>query len=354
MRGYRPNAGVLNDLRRGHALVAFALAMVSGAALFPAAHASGELKVLKTIPVAGDGSWDYLAVDSKVRRLYVSHGTEVDVLDANTGEVIGHILDTPGAHGIALVPTMHRAFISQGLSDRVAMVDTETLRTLRQVPAGKKPDAIIYDPATRRIFANNGDGDSTTVIDAATGDVVGTLDLGGSPEYAAADGTGHIYINLEEQNETIAIDSQNLRVDRRWPVSPCKAPSSMAIDQHNRRLFIGCRNHFMTVLNIDTGRVITSLPIGDHVDATVFDPERRLIFCSNADGTLNVFRQLSADEYRSVQTVKTALGARTMALDPATHQIFLPTADLDTSAPLKPGQKAPVKPGTFRLIVVGD
>ena len=354
MRGYRPNAGVLNDLRRGQALVACALALVSGAVLVPAAHASGELKVLKTIPVAGDGSWDYMAVDSKVRRLYVSHGTEVDVLDANTGEVIGHILDTPGVHGIALVPMMHRAFISQGLSGHVAIVDTETLHTLRQVPAGKNPDAIIYDPATRRVFANNGGSESTTAIDAATGNVVGTLDLGGSPEYAAADGAGHIYINLEEQNETIVVDSQTLRVDQRWPLNPCKAPTSMAIDRRSRRLFIGCRNHFMTVLNIDTGRAVTALPIGDHVDATVFDPERHLIFCSNADGTLNIFRQLSADEYRSVQTVKTALGARTMALDASTHRIFLPTADLDTSSPLKPGQKAPVKPRTFRLIVVGD
>jgi DNA-binding beta-propeller fold protein YncE len=354
MTGFRPNLRVSDCLRSGVALFALALTMAGSTVLLRAAQANGDLRVLKTIHVVGDGRWDYLAVDSAARRLYVSHGTEVDVLSANTGQVIGRIPDTPGVHGIALVPTMHRAFITQGLSGHVAIVDTKTLHTLRQVPTGKNPDAIIYDPATRRIFANNGGSESTTAIDAVTGDIVGTLDLGGSPEYAAADGAGHIYINLEEQNETIAIDSQNLRVDQRWSLSPCMAPTSMAIDRRSRRLFIGCRNHFMAVLNIDTGRVVTALPIGDHVDATVFDPERHLIFCSNADGTLNVFRQLSADEYRSVQTLKTALGARTMAFDASTHRIFLPTADLDTSAPLKPGQKAPVKPRTFRLIVVGD
>lgn len=354
MNGYGSDKRTHRPLRHGLAFIALTLAVTSAAALFTPAHASDGLKILKTIPVAGDGNWDYVAVDSAARRLYVSHGTEVDVLNADTGVVIGRIPDTPGVHGIALVPTMHRAFISQGLNDHVAMVDTETLRTLQQVPAGKKPDAIIYDPATQRVFANNGDGESTTAIDAATGAVVGTLDLGGFPEYAASDGSGHIYINLEEQNETLAIDAKMLRIDQRWVVAPCKAPSSMAIDRSNRRLFIGCRNHFMTVLNIDTGRVIAALPIGDHVDATVFDPERHLVFCSNADGTLNVFEQLSADEYRSLQTVKTALGARTMALDATTHLLFLPTADLDRSAPLKPGQKAPVKSGTFRLIVVGD
>lgn len=354
MRRHRPDKKYFAYLQHVGALLVLAIMTMAGAGICSAAPAFSDLKVLRTIPVAGDGNWDYLVVDSGARRLYVSHGTEVDVLNASTGEVIGHIDDTPGVHGIALVPGMHRAFISQGLSDHVAMVDTRTLRTLRQVPAGKKPDAIIYDSATRRIFANNGDGESTTAIDAATGNVIGTINLGGSPEFAAADGKGHIYINLEEQNETVVVDSKNLRVDQRWPVSPCKAPSSMAIDRQARRLFLGCRNHFMTVLNIDTGKVITALPIGDHVDATVFDPERHLIFCSNRDGTLNVFQQLSADEYRSVQTVKTAFGARTMALDPVTHLIFLPTADLDTSAPLKPGQKPPVKPGTFRLIVVGD
>ena len=317
------------------------------------ASTSGNWKVLKIIPVSGDGNWDYLVADSQTRRLYVSHGTEVDVLNTDTGRPIGKIADTPGVHGIALVPGMHRAFISEGLSDKVAIVDTVSLHKIREVPVGKKPDAIIYDPATRRVFVNNGDGNSTTAIDAATGDVVGTLDLGGSPEYAAADGQGHVYVNLEEQNQTVAIDSRNLRVDRRLPVSPCKSPSSLAIDKRARRLFIGCRSHLMTVLNIDTGKVVTSMPIGDHVDATVFDADRHLIFCSNADGTLNVFHQLSADQYRAAQTVKTALGARTMTLDTATRRLFLPTADLDTSVPPAPGHKPPVKPGTFRLIVVG-
>lgn len=352
MREHRIYKAASTYLLQGGVLVAFALA--AGAAHCSAAPAFSDLKILKTIRVAGDGNWDYVVADSKARRLYVSHGAEVDVVNADTGEVIGHIADTPGVHGIALVPGIHRAFISQGLSDHVAMVDTNTLRTLRQVPAGKKPDAIIYDPASRRIFVNNGDGESTTAIEAATGNVIGTLGLGGSPEFAAADDKGHIYINLEEQNETVVVDSLKLTVDKRWQVSPCKAPTSMAIDKQARRLFLGCRNHFMTVLNIDTGKVITALPIGDHVDTTVFDPERRLIFCSNADGTLNVFSQLSADEYRNVQTVKTAPGARTMALDGATHLLFLPTADLDTSLPLKPGQKPLVKPGTFRLIVVGN
>jgi DNA-binding beta-propeller fold protein YncE len=354
MKGSQPSQRVSRQHRYGVAAVALTIAIVSIAGVSPAAPAPSDWKVLKRIPVSGDGNWDYLVVDAKARRLYVSHGAEVDVLNADSGRPIGHIANTLGVHGIALVPGMHRAFISEGLSDHVAVVDTDTLRTLREVPTGKKPDAIIYDPASRRVFVNNGDGNSTTAIDAATGDVVGTLDLGGSPEYAAADGEGHVYVNLEEQNETLDIDSRNLKIDHRWPVSPCKAPSSMAIDRSARRLFIGCRSRVMAVLNIENGKVITALPIGDHVDATVFDPKRQFIFCSNQDGTLNIFLQLSADQYRSVQTVKTALGARTMALDAATHRLFLPTADLDTSKPLQPGQKPPVKPGTFRLIVVGD
>jgi DNA-binding beta-propeller fold protein YncE len=182
--------------------------------------------------------------------------------------------------------------------------------------------------------------------------VVGTLDVGGAPEFAAADGQGHVYINLEEQGETVAIDSKMLRIEQRWPV--CKAPSSMAIDRRSRRLFIGCRSHVMAVVNVDSGKVITTLPIGDHVDATVYDPDRHLVFCSNADGTLNVFRQVSAEKYKAEQTVNTAPGARTVALDSATHQLFLPTADLDHSTLPAPGQKPRILPGTFRLIVIGE
>ena len=286
-----------------------------------------DYQITRKIQIPGKGSWDYLVVDAGGRRLYVSHGTQVEVLDVDSGAIVGKVENTPGVHGIAIAPELGRGFASNGQSSTVTIFDLKTLKTIAEVPVGKKPDAIIYDPATSRVFAFNGDSSSASAIEAATGKVVGTVDLGGGPEYAVADGSGYIYNNLEDASVVLKINARSLKVEQRWPTAPCASPSSMAMDRPNRRLFIGCRNKLMAVVNADTGQVITTKPIGDHVDATAFDSASRLIFNSNGDGTITVIHQESPDKYSVVENVKTLAKAKTMALDPRTHRLFLSTAE---------------------------
>ena len=281
----------------------------------------------KKIPIPGQGSWDYLAVDEAARRLYVSHGTQVEVLDIDALSIVGTIPKTPGVHGIAIAPEVGKGFVSNGQASTVTIFDLKTLKPIGEVATGQKPDAIIYDPATSRVFAFNGGGNSTTVIDAATGTVAGTVNLEGGPEFAAADANGYVFNNLEDESLVLKINSRELKVEQRWPTAPCASPSSMAMDRASRRLFVGCRSKVMAVIDADTGKVITTLPIGDHVDATAFDPETKLIFNSNGEGTITVIHQDSADKYSAVETVKTLPRAKTMALDPKTHRLFLSTAE---------------------------
>jgi YVTN family beta-propeller protein len=298
---------------------------------------NGGYTVIKKIPIPGQGSWDYLTIDDSARRLYVSHGSQVEVLDVDSGAIVGKIENTLGVHGIAVAPDLGRGFVSDGQSSTVTIFDLKTLKTIAEVPTGKKPDAIIYDPATSRVFAFNGDSNSATVIEAADGKVAGTIDLGGGPEFAAADGNGYVYNALEDKNLVLKINSRSLKVEQRWPTAPCASPSSMAIDRANHRLFLGCRSKVMAVMNADTGQVITTLPIGDHVDATAFDADTRLIFNSNGEGTVTVIHQETPDKYSMVETVKTLPRAKTSALDPKTHQLFLSTAES----------------GQFEVLVVG-
>lgn len=298
---------------------------------------SGGYSVIKKIPIPGQGGWDYLTVDEAARRLYVSHGTQVEVLDIDSLTVVGNIPKTPGVHGIALAPELGRGFVSNGQASTVTIFDLKTLKPIADVPTGQKPDAIIYDPTTSRVFAFNGGSNSATAIDAATGKVAGAVNLEGGPEFAAADGNGFVYNNLEDEGLLLRINSRELRVEQRWPTAPCASPSSMAMDRPNRRLFLGCRSKVMAVVNADTGQVITTLPIGDHVDATAFDPETKLVFNSNGEGTITVVHQDSPDKYSAVETVRTAPRAKTMALDPKTHRLFLSTAES----------------GQFEVLVVG-
>ena len=310
-------------------LLAFAISSV---------RAADNYQITKKIPIPGQGSWDYLTVDEGARRLYVSHGTQVEVLDLDSGAIVGKIENTQGVHGIAIAPDLGRGFVSDGQSSTVTIFDLKTLKMIAEVPTGKKPDTIIYDPATSRVFAFNGGSNSATVIEAKDGKVAGTIDLGGGPEFAAADGNGYVYNNLEDESLVLKINSRTLKVEQRWPTAPCSSPSSMAIDRDNRRLFLGCRSKVMAVMNADTGQVITTLPIGDHVDATAFDVETRLIFNSNGEGTVTVIRQDSPDKYSVVETVKTIPRAKTSALDPKTHRLFLSTTES----------------GQFEVLVVGQ
>jgi len=299
--------------------------------------AQGGYSVIKKIPIPGQGSFDYLTVDEGARRLYVSHATQVEVIDIDALTVVGNIPNTQGVHGVALVPELGRGFTSNGQSATVTIFDLKTLKPIGEAATGKKPDAIIYDPATSRVFAFNGASNSATAIDAATGKVAGTVELGGGPEYAAADGKGYVYDNLEDESLVLKINAKDLKVEQRWPTAPCRAPSSMGIDRANRRLFIGCRSKLMAVIDADSGKVITTVPIGDHVDATVFDEETKLIFNSNGEGTISVIHQDSTDKYSPVETVKTAPRAKTMALDSKTHRLFLST----------------IENGQFEVLVVG-
>jgi len=312
--GFGPNSRVLPCL---------ILLMAFSASAF----ADGGYHIIKKIPIPGQGGWDYLIVDEAARRLYVSHGTQVEVLDVDSGTVVGKIPNTLGVHGIALAPELGRGFVSDGQTSTVTIFDLKSLQTIGQAPTGKKPDGIIYDSATSQVFAFNGGSNSATVISAADGKVAGTVDLGGGPEFAAADGKGYVFDNLEDESQIVEINSRKLAVEQRWPVAPCQSPSSMAMDIPNRRIFIGCRSKVMAVVDADSGKVITTAPIGDHVDATAFDADSRLIFNSNGEGTITVIHQDTPDKYSVVETVKTVARAKTMALDRKTHQLFLSTAE---------------------------
>jgi DNA-binding beta-propeller fold protein YncE len=301
------------------------------------AFAEGNYHVTKKIPIPGQGGWDYLTVDEAARRLYVSHGTQVEVLDVDSGAIVGKIPNTLGVHGIALAPELGRGFVSDGQTSTVTIFDLKTLKVIGEVPTGKKPDGIIYDPATSQVFVFNGGSDSATVISAADGKVAGTIDLGGGPEFAVADGKGYVFDNLEDKNEVVKINSAKRAVEQRFPLAPCEAPASMGMDRTNRRLFIGCRSKVMAVVNADTGKVITTVPIGDHVDATTFDADSHLIFNSNGEGTITVVHQDTPDKYSVVETVKTLPKAKTHTFDPKTHQLFLSTAE----------------DGQFEILVVG-
>jgi DNA-binding beta-propeller fold protein YncE len=303
-----------------------AISILSPILLAASAQNSGY-SVIRKIPLPGQGSWDYLTVDESARRLYVTHGTQVEVLDVDSGAVVGKIDNLHGIHGVAIAPELNRGFVTNGQTSSVTVFDLKTLKSIQEVPTGKKPDAIIYDSSTSRVFAFNGDTNSATVIEAATGKVAGALDLGGGPEFAAADGNGFVFNNLEDKGLVVKIDGRKLTVEQRWPTPPCKSPSSMAIDRANRRLFIGCRSKVMAVMNVDNGKVITTLPIGDHVDATAYDPSTHLIFNSNGEGTITVIRQDDPDTYTVIDTIKTLPRAKTMSLDPKTHQLFLSTAE---------------------------
>jgi YVTN family beta-propeller protein len=299
--------------------------ILAASMLFASAAGPSGYREVNQVSLPGGGGWDYLTVDAVARRVYVSHAMQVEVLDADTQKSVGTITGTLGVHGIALAPGLGRGFISAGKADSVVVFDLKTLQVLSHVSTGKKPDAIVFDPATNRVFAMNGGSDSTTAINAADGSVAGTIALGGGPEFSVADGKGNLWINLEDQSELVHIDSKSLKVLNHWPVAPCQSPSSMAFDSQNRRIFIGCRNHFMAVVDADSGKVVVTYPIGDHVDASAFDPETKLVFNSLGEGSIAVFHQDSADQYTFIENIPTAQGSKTMALDLKTHRLFVPS-----------------------------
>ena len=312
---------------------------------------------IKTIKLGGDEGWDYITFDPAARRLYVSRATHVVVLDAANGTVVGDIPDTPGVHGVALAPELNRGFTSNGHAATVTIFDTKTLAVIGHTTTGEGPDAIVYDPASHRVFTMNGRGHTSTAMDAASGQVAGTIDLGGKPEFAVSDGEGHVYVNLEDKSEAVTLDTATLKLSHRWPMAPCEAPSGLAIDRAHRRLFAGCHNNMMVVLDADNGKIIATLPIGAGVDANGFDPGTQSAFSSNGgDGTLTVVHEESPEQFTVVENIQTEKGARTMALDEKTHDIYLVTANfgpLPASTPEQPHPRPPIVPGSVVVLVYG-
>jgi DNA-binding beta-propeller fold protein YncE len=322
---------------------------------FPGNVRAQDYKVVQTVKLGGEGWWDYVTVDSAARRLYVTRGTHVVVLDSESLKAVGEIPDTSGVHGVAIARDLGRGFTSNGREGTATIFDLSSLKAVGSVKTGTNPDAILYDAFTHRVFTFNGRSADATAIDAKAGAAVGTIPLGGKPEFAVTDGAGRIFVNIEDKSEIVALDPRELKVTARWSLAPCEEPSGLAFDAAHHRLFSVCGNKVMAISDAEHGRVVTTVPIGEHPDAAAFDPERQLIFSSNGEGTLTVVHQSSADRYEVIQTLPTMRGARTEALDPETHRIFLVTAEFGPTPSPTPEQPRPrpsMVPGSFTLLVV--
>ncbi len=349
----------------------------------PSYAAPVEYKLKQKFTIGGDGGWDYLTYDPVGKRLFISRATRVQVVDTDKGTVIAEIANTPGVHGIALAQDQNKGYTSNGRENTVTVFDLKTLKETSRIklpegdnnpdailydPASKRvfsfngrsknatnnPDAILYDPTSKRVFTFNGRSKNATVIDATNDKVVSSIPLHGKPEFAAADGKGMVYVNIEDTAEIQAIDAKKATVTNSWPITGCEEPSGMAMDIKSRRIFSGCHNKVMAVFNPDTAKVVTTVPIGDGVDANGFDPGANLAFSSNGDGTLTVVHEDSADKYTVAQNAQTQRGARTMALNPNSHEIYLVTAEFEEQPPAE-GQTRPrrtMKPGSFTLLVM--
>lgn len=322
------------------------------------AFAAPQYHVTKKISLPGPGGWDYATADSSNRKLYVSHATVVDVLDLDSGKMVGEIPDTNGVHGIAIADDLGRGFISAGRDNEVVIFDLKSLKTIGRAKTGTNPDGIVYEPVTQRVFAFNGRSNDATAIDAKTGQVAGTIALAGKPEFPVVDGRGNLFVNIENKNEILHIDPKSLSVKARWSIAPAESPSGLAIDTTNHRLFSVCDGKVMVVLDYDDGKVVTTVPIGDGPDAARFDPGTHLVFSPNGeDGTLTVVKEESKNKFSVISTIPTEKGARTMAIDLKTHKIYLPDAEFGpapAATSSNPHPRRSIVPGTFKLLVVSE
>lgn len=312
-------------------------------------------KIETRYPVPGNGGFDYVTVDSAARRLYLSHGNQVDVVDADNGKLIGTISDTPGVHGVAIAPAFKHGFTTNGRESKVSMFDPSNLQLIRKIEVGKGPDGIYYDAPTKRIFTNNHGSHDISAIDAESGEVVGTVKAAGDPEQTIKGADGLLYVTIEDTAEVIGYDPKSLEVKHRYPIGVCKTPTGLAYDAKTNRLFASCRNQpMMVVMDGGSGKVITHFPIGSGADWADFDPDSKLIFVSTGEGTLNIFHQKSADEYEDAGALKTQQSAKTMGFDAKTKKIYLPAAEYEmkpNADPAKPPQRT-LKPGSFVVLVV--
>lgn len=318
---------------------------------------NNQYTLIKKTVIGGEGGWDYLSVDSKNRRLYVSHSTKVEVLNADTHEKIGEIPNLQGVHGVIAVSNTGRGITTNGRSNTATIFDLKTLKTIVELPTGKNPDALLYDEFSKRVFIFNHSDVTTTAIDIEAGTVVGTVDVGGSVlEAGATDGKGTIFVNLEDAHEIVSFDAKTLVVKNRWNIAPCEEPTGMAYDAKTKRLFSVCHNGLMMVISSENGNPVAQLPIGKRVDGVVFDPKSKRAFSSNGEGTITVVEEISANEFKVVETIKTEVGARTIAFDSKTQHVFVSTAQYgETSAATAevPNPRPKVIPGTFMILEYG-
>ncbi len=317
---------------------------------------NGGYKVIKKVRLPGDGGFDFLTVDSDNRRVYVTHNDSVQVVDADSLKLIGTVEKVSHPHGVVFLPELGKGYATSGDPGSVVVFDLKTFKHLAEIPTAKDCDVIIYDKVSGKVITFNGDSENATVIDPATDKAVQTIQLGGSPEVAVADGQGNIYDNLESKSEVLQLDSKTLKVLHQWPLAPGESPSGLSMDIQNNRLFSGCHNKQLVVMDAASGKVVQALPIGDHVDGTAFDPASGNVFSSNGDGSLTIIHEDSADKYSVAQNLTTEEGAKTLAFDSKTGRVFLMTAKRSeqpkaTEADPKPRRK--IMPGTFHLIVVG-
>ena len=309
------------------------------------------------IPIGGEGGWDILTIDSAASRLYLSHATKVVVVDLRKNAVIGEIADTPGVHGFVAIPEIQRGFSSNGKESKSSVVDLTTLKTTSKIDTGPNPDAVVYEPRHGEVYVFNHTGNSVTVINSKTATVSATIPLGGTPEFAAVDQAGgRVYCNIEDKSEVAVIDADKHEVVAHWPLAPGEGPSGIALDSAHHRLFSGCHNKMMVMLDTESGKVVDAVPIGAGVDGCAFDDERRLAFASCGDGTTTIAKEEAPDKLTVLQTLETERGARTMTLDPKSHRIYLPSAQFQpppSPSPGAPPGRPTVVPNTLKLLVYG-
>jgi YVTN family beta-propeller protein len=314
-------------------------------------------KFLNEIPIGGEGGWDILTIDSAAKRLYLSHATKVVVVDLSKNTVVGEITDTPGVHGFVPVPELQRGFSSNGKESKSSVVDLKTLSTISKIDTGESPDALVYDSKHGEVYIFNHRGNSVTVIDAKTSKVTATISLGGGPEFAAVDpAADRVYVNIEDKSEVIAIDTAKHEVVAHWPIAPGEEPSGIALDATHHRVFSGCHNKMMTMLDTESGKVVTTVPICAGTDGAAFDDTTQLAFASCGDGTTTIAKEETPEKLTVIQTLKTERGARTMAIDPKTHRIYLPSAQFQPAPLPSPGQspaRPTIVPNTLKLLVYG-
>ncbi|HEX4138021.1 MAG TPA: hypothetical protein VHY84_25655 [Bryobacteraceae bacterium] len=329
-----------------------ALFLALGTAVLLCAQSSSSYRITHTWTLGGDGSWDYVVPDPPHHRVFIARQNRLMVVDEDNGTLLGEVTGINGAHGTAIAESTGHGFATSGNDQSVVMFDLQTYKALGRIPAAEDADAIVYDPASNRVFTLNGDAHSSTVIDPRQGTLITNIPLGGKPEYGASAGDGKVYANLTDTNEVVEIDAKAAMVVRRWPTAPCKAPVSMAIDTAHHRLFSGCRSGLMAVSDYQAGKIVTTLPIGMGVDGAGYDPASGNAFASNADATLTVIHQDTADQYHVVENVRTPPASRNMGLDPTNHRIFVASAKFGP-VPKGTGRgRAPVLAGSFSVLVI--